>query len=255
MEILESLQDRLPETGKLQRIVIVSPEAGARHLSAVLVRIPAGHEFPLHTHPLSEDCFFALSGGGEAIEPGTSIAIAAPACVWIPVGHPHGLRAGSAGMLELGVQAPPDPTAVACDSHVDASLPPGLLAEVLSQSPESTAGSAEWISLFPNRRGQRYLDPCYATLPASGRLVAKAGEGELLVIVATGAVQLASDRRLRALSAFLLNPRTGVELRAFEAPALLLGIRARVPSNEPLQPTRAVQANEQQGPAGRRPRC
>jgi quercetin dioxygenase-like cupin family protein len=228
VEILESLQDRLPETGKLQRIVIFGSETGARHLSAVLVRIPAAHEFPLHTHPLSEDCFFALSGAGDAIEPGTSISISAPACVWIPMGHPHGLRAGPTGLLELGVQAPPDPTAVPFDPHAAASPPPGLLAEALCQNRGFTAGSAEWIPVFPNRPGQRYLDPCYATLPASGRLVAKAGEDELLVIVATGVVQLASDRRLRALGAFLLDPRTTVELHALEGPALLFGIRARV---------------------------
>src|SRR5262245_48357551 len=171
VKILESLQDRLPETGKLQRVVIFSRETGAHHLSAVLVRIPAAHEFPLHTHPLSEDCFFALSGAGHAIEPGTSISISAPACVWIPMGHPHGLTAGPAGMLELGVQAPPDPTAVPFGPHAEGSTPPGLLAQPLSQNPGSTAGSTEWIPLFPDRAGQRYLDPCYARLRASGELV------------------------------------------------------------------------------------
>jgi quercetin dioxygenase-like cupin family protein len=84
VETLESLQDRIPESRTLERIVIFGPETGARHLSAVLVRVPAHHEFPLHTHPSSEDCFFALSGAGEAIEPGRAVPITAPAAVWIP---------------------------------------------------------------------------------------------------------------------------------------------------------------------------
>lgn len=249
MKILESLHDRLPETGKLQRIVIVSPETGVRYLSAVLVRIPAGHEFPLHTHPLSEDCFFALSGSGEAIEPGASISISAPSCVWIPVGHPHGLRAGPAGMLELGVQAPPDPTAVACDPHAAAATTPGLLTQALSASPGSTGPSAEWIPLFPRRPGLRYLDPCYATLSTSGRLVAEAGEGELLVIAAQGAVNLTSagDRRLSALGALLLNPGAAVTLHAVEGPALLIGISARAPSSKPPP---ATEPNGQPGSPG-----
>ncbi len=102
MDILESLQERLPETGALQRIVIFGSETGAQYLSAVLVRVPAGHEFPLHTHPRSEDCFFALAGAGAATEPGRALPIAAPAGVWIPAGHPHGLAAGPEGMLEVG---------------------------------------------------------------------------------------------------------------------------------------------------------
>ena len=149
MEILESLHDRLPETGKLQRIVIVSPETGARYLSAVLVRIPAGHEFPLHKHPLSEDCFFALSGGGEAIEPRASVSISAPSGVWIPKGHPHGLRAGPAGMLELGVQAPSDPTAVACDPHAEALTTPGLLTQAFSPILDRRARRRNGSRFFP----------------------------------------------------------------------------------------------------------
>ena len=237
MEILESLHDRLPETGKLQRIVIVSPETGARYLSAVLVRIPAGHEFPLHKHPLSEDCFFALSGGGEAIEPRASVSISAPSGVWIPKGHPHGLRAGPAGMLELGVQAPSDPTAVACDPHAEALTTPGILTQALFANPGSTGSSEEWIPLFPTRPGPRYLDPCYAALGTSGRLVAQAGKDELLIIAAQGVVKLtgAGDRRLSALGALLLNRGAAVNLHAVEGPALLIGIRARAPSNKPLQ--------------------
>src|SRR6185436_18742502 len=98
MEVYERLQDRIRDTGQVQRIVLFDRETGARHLSAVLVRLPSAHEFPLHTHPISEDCFFVLSGSGEVLEPSGRLPISAPAGVWVPAGHPHGLRAGSSGM-------------------------------------------------------------------------------------------------------------------------------------------------------------
>ena len=101
MLIIESLQERFVETSELQRTVILAPVTGAHHVLAVLVRVPAHHEFPLHTHPDSEDCFFVLSGVGEAIEPGRMFPISAPACVWVPSGHPHGLAAGAADSLCL----------------------------------------------------------------------------------------------------------------------------------------------------------
>ena len=139
-------------------------------------------------------------------------------------------------MLEVGVQAPPDPTAVSFDPHEQAFTTPGILAEALSPKPGSTTASAKWIPLFPQRAGPRYLDPRHAVLRASERLVAEAGDGELLVIVARGAVQLAgaADRRLRTFSALLLDPHTAVELHAVDAPTLLIGIEARASSSQPL---------------------
>lgn len=67
-------------------------------MSAVLVLLPAIRDFALHTHPMSEGCFFVLSGSGEALEPAGRFAVSAPAGVWIPTVCPHGLRAGSGGM-------------------------------------------------------------------------------------------------------------------------------------------------------------
>jgi quercetin dioxygenase-like cupin family protein len=235
VEILESLQNRLPETGALQRIVIFGPETGARYLSAVLVRVPAGHEFPLHTHPRSEDCFFALAGGGTATEPGRAISIAAPAGVWIPAGHPHGLTAGPGGMLEVGFQAPPDPTAVPFDTGGDVQAAQGLLTQSLPPDPESGGAPATWIGLFPSRPAGRYLDLTCATLRASERIVADAHRDELVVIVARGVVEVAGGVRCRlgALGALRLDPGTAVELRALESPALLLGVRARGVAEQP----------------------
>jgi len=224
MEVLEALGDRVPERGELQRIVIFGPETGARRVSAVLVRVPGGHEFSLHTHPRSEDCFFVLSGSGQAIEPGRSLPLAAPAAVWIPVGHPHGLIAGSTGMLEVGFQAPADPTAVPFDARQQAHASPGLLVANLA----STA-RAEWVPVFPSRREARYLDAHSAVLGPSERITAEARDCELVVIVASGAVELtgAAHRRLDAIGALRLSPGRSTELRALHSRALLLGVRAR----------------------------
>ena len=104
MDIIESLQERLPQSDELQRVVLFGRETGSSSLASVLVRIPPGERFPLHTHPTSEDCFFVLSGAGYAIEPSGHLAIEAPAGVWIPAGHPHGLAAGASGILEIGFQ-------------------------------------------------------------------------------------------------------------------------------------------------------
>ena len=224
MEILEALGDRVAERGELQRVVIFGPETGARHVSAVLVRVPAGHEFPLHTHPRSEDCFFVLSGAGHAIEPGRSLPLVAPAAVWIPVGHPHGLAAGSTGMLEVGFQSPADPTAVPFDAHQLAPENPGLLVSDLA-----SAARAQWVPVFPSRREAKYLDAFHAMLGPSGCVTAEARGCELVVIVASGAVELAgaAHRRLDAIGALRLSPGSSIELRALQSPTLLLGVRAR----------------------------
>jgi quercetin dioxygenase-like cupin family protein len=235
VDILESLQDRVPETGALQRIAIFGPETGPRYLSAVLVRVPAGHEFPLHTHPRSEDCFFALAGDGAATEPGRSLPIAAPAGVWIPAGHPHGLTAGPGGMLEVGFQAPPDPTAVPFDTDADVQAAPRLITQSLPPDRDPGGAPVTWIGLFPARPAGRYLDAYCATLQASERVVADARQDELVVIVARGVVEISSGvpSRLDAFGALRLDPGTIVELRALESPALLLGIRARGVAEQP----------------------
>jgi quercetin dioxygenase-like cupin family protein len=223
MEILEALGDRVAERGELQRVVIFGPETGARHVSAVLVRVPAGHEFPLHTHPRSEDCFFVLSGAGHAIEPGRSLPLVAPAAVWIPVGHPHGLAAGSTGLLEVGFQAPADPTAVPFDARQKAPANPGLLVSDLR-----SAARGEWVPVFPSRREARYLDAYHAMLGPSACVVAEARDFELVVVVASGAVELTgAARRLDAIGALRLSRGSSTELRALQSPTLLLGVRAR----------------------------
>jgi hypothetical protein len=132
-------------------------------------------------------------------------------------------------MLEVGFQAPPDPTAVPFAARPEMPVAPGLLAEQVPPQRESGPGTVGWIPLFPTRPGPRYLDPCYATPHAPGRLVAEARDDELVVLVARGVVEVSdgSPRRLGALGALRLDPGTAVELHVLEEPALLLGVRAR----------------------------
>jgi quercetin dioxygenase-like cupin family protein len=173
MEVLERLQDLVPDdAADVRRIVLFGPQTGARDLSAVLVRVPSAHEFSLHTHPGSEDCFFVLSGWGEALEPNGRFPIAAPAGVWIPAGHPHGLRAGSGGMLEVGFQSPADHTAVPFEgvsapasALVTSSLPPSLPP---AGSPAMGVRLPGPHRLAPSRRrvrGSRILSECHDRSP------------------------------------------------------------------------------------------
>lgn len=187
MEILERLQDRIPDTGRLQRVVLFGRETGSRDLSAVLVRLPAAHEFLLHTHPGSEDCFFVLAGSGEALEPSGRLPIAAPAGVWIPAGHPHGLRAGAEGMLEVGFQSPADHTAVPFGNTGGNELRSSLVVYSYRSAPAPGTSPGKWSSAFPER-GARHLD--------RSRIVSEAHDrGRTLRASARGGVRRSRVRR------------------------------------------------------------
>jgi len=221
MKILDHLDARVPDRDALQRAVLLGPNADSSNVSVVVVRIPPGREFPLHTHPGCEDCFFVLSGAGEAFEPARRLAVAAPAGVWVPPGHPHGLRAGSEGMLEIGFQSPPDPTAVDYDPG-EGSVACRLQAASLETDPrhDRTAG---WRAVFPQRDGWRYLDPHYASFARLQRVTAGTDECELVVVVGRGAVDH-EGRRLDAVAALHLGPGERAALVALEAATLLLAI-------------------------------
>src|SRR5262245_27544397 len=226
MDILASLDQRLPPADGLQRVVILGPETGARHVSAVLVRVPPGHEFPLHTHPVSEDCFFVLSGAGEAIEPSRRTPISAPAGVWIPAGHPHGLAAGPAGMLEVGFQSPADPTAVPFDLRGKSPADRALITQSLSSPPSLRPG--RWTQVFPARPHWRYLDPHYVALRSGQLLVTETAASEVAIVVMRGTLDLGTTtaERIGAGSVLCLGPGETIELRAVESPCLLVAVRA-----------------------------
>jgi quercetin dioxygenase-like cupin family protein len=225
MQILEHLEGRAPADRGFQRIVLLGPDAGPSHVSAVLVRIPPDQEFALHTHPRSEDCFFVLSGAGEVMEPGRTLSVAAPAGVWIPAGHPHGLRAGPEGMLEIGFQSPADPAAVAYDPPDEARPVAHRLQTVsLHRDPACGAG-AGWRQVFPDRPSWRYLDPHCSLLHRSQRIALAADGCEIVAVVGRGAVEHAGGR-IAAMAALHLRPGEETALVGLEAETLLLAIRA-----------------------------
>ncbi|MGH9786928.1 MAG: cupin domain-containing protein [Terriglobia bacterium] len=199
---------------------------GALYTSAVLVRVPPRHRFPLHTHPRSEDCFFVLSGSGELVGADQSLPISESTVVWISVGVPHGVVAGPSGMFEIGFQSPPGPTVSHLEVKSAASGPCGMLAESLPAHPQSPGPWAEWVPVFQGLES-RYFQPHYSVLDTSQQLLAEADGYELVVIVARGAVGLPKlSMHVSAFAALQVCPGEAVELRALESPTLLLGIRA-----------------------------
>jgi quercetin dioxygenase-like cupin family protein len=225
MEVLERLAARVPEGGALQRIVLFGEETGAHHLSAVLVRLPPGHEFPLHTHPGSEDCFFVLSGSGHAHEPGRRLPIDERTGVWIPAGQPHGLSAGPAGMLEVGFQAPAGHRAVPFDG-ADGSPPGALLVQPLARGDAPRGGFAP---AFPGRAAWRWLDVEHALLDPPAGIAAGWPGFECAIVLAAGALEAAGagSPRLEAFAAIRLAPGESLRLRAAAPGTHLIAVRAR----------------------------
>jgi quercetin dioxygenase-like cupin family protein len=229
MLISESLQDRVPPGREVERAVVLDPRDDApAFVSAVVLRIPPHHEFALHTHPRAEDCFFVLAGGGEVFGPDETLPLVAAAGVWVPAGVPHGVRAGAAGMLEIGFQAPPDPTAVPFDPSTQPA-PRGLQSEPIPLAVESDAVEPWWAPAFPRRGAFRFLDAHYCSLAAEQELPVVAAGGELVVVVARGAVRVVGaghDRTVRPVALLRLDGPDAIDVRALETPTLLLAVRA-----------------------------
>lgn len=224
MKILNSLQDRVPETGSLQRAEVFGPDSGASHISAVIARVPPHHKFPLHIHPRSEDCFFVLSGTGETFSPSQCFPISEVAGVWIPPGVPHGLEAGASGILEIGFQSPLGPTVEFIDLPAPGNCPYGITGTAISLQPATTP---QWRSVFPDRPGWQYLDPQYCLLETSQQIRAVADGCELLVAVVRGAIRLGeSVARVSAIAVIQFSTGESEVLHALESGTLLLGIRA-----------------------------
>jgi hypothetical protein len=132
-------------------------------------------------------------------------------------------------MLEIGFQAPPDPTAVPFDPGARAS-PSGLQAESIATCSEADdAGEPWWTPTFPHRPECRFLDAHHTVLNASQELPVAAGGGELLVVVAQGAValnQAGRDRRIEPVAVLRLSGAESITVRALESPTLLHAVRA-----------------------------
>ncbi len=222
MKLFESLQERFREGDGLQRAALTE----ALHTSAVLVRVPPQHKFPLHIHPRSEDCFVILSGYGELISPDHGLPISESTVVWIPVGVPHGVIAGPMGILEIGFQSPPD--ANPSEVQSEGPWPRGMRAESLLAHTQSAGPRADWLPVF-QALSSRYLHPHYAILDTSGKFRAEADVYELIVIVARGAIEVPEiSKHISSFAALQVCPGEAIELRALESPTLLVSIRANV---------------------------
>jgi mannose-6-phosphate isomerase-like protein (cupin superfamily) len=227
VKVLESLQDRIPEIAGLHRAPILEPDRPTSLISAVLVRVPPQHEFPLHVHPRSEDCFFILSGAGEVFGQNQRFHVSEVAGVWVPVGIPHGLLASAVGVVEIGFQSPPGPTVEPIGPGAPGTTPYGIVASSISVGPEVGERTGQWRPVFAERFGWQYLDPQCCCLEPSQQIRAFADRCELLVVVVRGAVELRDiAARVSALTVIQLNTGESEVLQALEPNTLLLGIRA-----------------------------
>jgi quercetin dioxygenase-like cupin family protein len=229
MDIFESLHEQLPQSDELQRVVLFGSETGSLGLASVLVRIPPNEQFPLHTHPTSEDCFFALAGSGYVTEPSGRLPIEAPAGVWIPAGHPHGLAAGASGMLEIGFQSPPDHTAAPYSPEGPGIRASSLVAESFAFSLAAPEGPAKWSKAFRNGPPRNHLDAQYAILFPHHELRIDTHESEIAVVIASGEAELTHphNHKLPAFSAVREDPGGSLTFRATDQPVLLLAAVAR----------------------------
>ncbi len=227
MRIFGSLQDRIPETGSAQRVALLGPDDGTSKISVVLVRVPPHHEFPLHIHPHSEDCFFVLSGAGEVFSPDRRFGISEVAGAWVPVGVPHGLATGALDVIEIGFQSPPGSTVEVIDDDVCSDAPYEIAVTPVSVEPPQGRKIPEWGQVFAGQRNWQYLDPQYCCLELSQQLHVAADEREFLVVVARGAVELCKSAACAgAITVIQLGAGESEILRAVEADTLLLGIQS-----------------------------
>lgn len=97
------------QMGDTQSKVLISPEAGAKHVTFNYIRYAANAEFPQHIHDRSEDVFFVLEGTGWFKEGEKLTPIGPGDVVFIPAGERHGTVAGPQGMVVVSCQGPPDP--------------------------------------------------------------------------------------------------------------------------------------------------
>lgn len=227
MKIFESLQDRIPETGSLHRTIIVDSDSDSSRVSAVLIRVPPQYRFPLHIHSRSEDCFFVLSGGGEAFAPNQCYPVSEISGVWVPPGVPHGLAAGQLGVVEIGFQSPPGPTVDSIEHSSPSSYPYGIVAASVPLGAELDQKIPEWRPVFAERPDWQYLDPQYCCLEKEQQILAVADGYELFILVVRGSVNLQDRAKsLGAITMLQLDVGESEILHAVEANTFLLGVRA-----------------------------
>lgn len=227
MEIVDSLQNRLAATGRLQRCELFRSTGAASRMATAALRVPPRYEFPLHAHPHSEDCFFVLSGSGEVFSANERFPISEVAGVWVPPGVSHGLASGARGVLEIGFQSPPGPTIEHDGSSALVEGQRGIVVASISRTPQLDESGLEWKPVFTGRTGRKHLDPRFCYLEASQQLHVFAHESEMQIVVVRGAIELGgAGTRVEAITALHLSQGESEVLNSLEDNTLLLNIQA-----------------------------
>jgi quercetin dioxygenase-like cupin family protein len=211
----------LSTTGGFTRTPVQLGSTLDQRISAVVVAIPPGGTFPLHSHPHSEDLFVLLNGDGFVVEPTRRTRVSAFDVVWVPSGLSHGLVAGDTGVVELGFQAPPDSTpSPARDSDGPSQL--------------------QVLPLFPAAQGSRFgpvlggallsARPAHI-LPGEERTIESGSNGSVVALL-TGQVRLGVQ--VLPPSVFVLSENERVSVLGIES-SLLLHVQPRRPAYSRLE--------------------
>jgi quercetin dioxygenase-like cupin family protein len=171
-----------------------------RHLSAVIVSVPAGIELPLHTHVQSDDFFIILKGTAVVLfEQNRKRRVRTGDSVWVPPGCPHGLRSGPRGVIEVGFQCPPDHAPLSLGA-VRSRRSPGV------HSAHRSAAFGAWSSLIGTRKSRIAVH--VAKLRRGQTLEVRRYDTPSMLLVLTGAARVL-DHALGPLSLATLGPAVG----------------------------------------------
>jgi quercetin dioxygenase-like cupin family protein len=201
-----------------------------RRISAVIVSVPPGIELPLHTHAQSDDFFVVLKGAGVVLERNCETTVRRRDSVWVPAGCPHGLRARSRGVVEVGFQCPPDRAPLSLAGVRPYRSP-------LVHPVHLSAASGAWSRLVIGRKSRIAVHA--AKLRRDQTLHVGAREAPFILLVLEGAVQVLG-RALGPLSLATLAPTCTATIVAIKPATLLLRVA----------PNRGRLTRRWSGPAG-----
>ena len=227
MNIFELTQHRAENIREVQKEILPISVNDDSLVSAVFVRIPPNHMFPLHVHPKSEDCFFVLSGSGEVFDTETRTTVSKFSMVWVPPGVPHGLQSGSFGAVELGFQAPRGRTIEHASAISQDHEGQGISVTSIPEVCVPNTIFAKWHPAFSQRIGWKYIDPQYSHLRKLQKIDVLAENNEIFIVVVKGKVRLREQQRdIDAISMIHFNIGESEIIHALEQETMLIRILA-----------------------------
>ena len=107
--IHESEIEELEKPGRYMKWLVTAEQSGARQLSSVLIRVPAGETVtPAHSHPNGEEMIYIIQGKGRVYIDGKVDEVREGTAVLFPQGSIHMLNNnGSEEMKVICFFAPP----------------------------------------------------------------------------------------------------------------------------------------------------